>query len=222
MRCTEVSTQVGLMKAINILTELAPNDEAVVGHRDRQNVATGATFLSETREFVRNMQGLLYWNLVRSDLFKITPETPSKAQLEWPLHLLPRHCRLQLHFQVLNSCSVFVCPNNCTQSFTDMIHGLHAPRINNMTCLFFHSKQSLGKRTRSIEHTEAVTICTMRSYDTEDFHLRIYSNFIHGHVFRTVGGDCIKWLWFVPEYISIQWVAVSDGNENKPNKEKCI
>ena len=60
MRCAEVSTQVGLMKAINILTELAPNDEAVVGHRDRQNVATGATFLSETREFVRNMQGLLY------------------------------------------------------------------------------------------------------------------------------------------------------------------
>ncbi len=61
MRCAEVSTEVGLMKAINILTALAPcNDEAVVGHRDCENVATGATFLSETREFFGNMQGLLY------------------------------------------------------------------------------------------------------------------------------------------------------------------
>ena len=62
MRYAEVSTQVGLMKAINILTESAPYDEAVVGYRDRENVAipTGATFLSETQEFVRNIQGLLY------------------------------------------------------------------------------------------------------------------------------------------------------------------
>jgi hypothetical protein len=55
----KVITHVGLMKSINVLTELAPDDEAVVGHRDRENVATGATILSETPEIVGNIQRLL-------------------------------------------------------------------------------------------------------------------------------------------------------------------
>ena len=90
----------------------------------------------------------------------------------------------------------------------------------NMTCQFSRSKQSLGKERGRFNIRKQSPSARLRSYDTEEFDSRICSNFILGHVFRTIGGDCMKWHWFVPEYISIQWVAVSDAHESKPNNEK--
>ena len=87
---------VGLMQAIDVFTELALDEEPIIG----DNYYNSFLFVTKTSlgplKFIRNVNKFTCCYISSLYLFKIASKSLAKSKLEWPLHLLPRHWRLQL------------------------------------------------------------------------------------------------------------------------------
>ena len=89
-------THVGLMQAIDIFTELALDEELVICDDDYNSFLIVTKTSLGPLKFIRNVNKFNWCYISSLYLFKIASKSPAKSKLEWPLHLLPRHWRLQL------------------------------------------------------------------------------------------------------------------------------
>jgi hypothetical protein len=89
---------------------------------------------------------------------------------------------------------------------------------------FFSIRKAVDSHNNVLEwiFTGSNPSARFRSHDTEDFDLTIHRNHTHWHMFRPVGVDCRKWHCFLPECLSIQRLAVSEGHKRMQNKKSAI